>query len=372
MKPLRSYDKVNEAIGDQPSLYNFFSFLQEDVYSGVKASELRERLNLPIIDASKVTNKSISKNTPIPIPYWEIHYYDDGFTDRFLTTTYFNRKVDETHIYFTLRSLIPDSHYNELKSKDVVEWKKIHNYPFIEYGVWGYGSEPYEVYYTGRQNCKIDKYYTGDSIDQYLQGEWREEDHIQIIIIEDSNNNMDFFSKIVPEAVSRCLKTKDMKDVKMTDLPQMLFIGSTSHSSFKSKNTDSIVCIDSYGGLFHSQYEKGEVLEINGNVFINKSALVSANDLGKNCLLKKDSLVLNCSVGDNVVISDSVELKSCKIDDYCIITKGAYVAKYYQVPAFQIITSSLPLFLKPLEHIGLSLQDLDITLKVLNNIRERN
>ena len=421
LKPLRSYNKVKEILDDnklssetgfyaEKPLYRFFNVLQESVYNGESASELRERLNLPVIDVSEINKSSTivdvsgSMSTATPpkqiIPYWEIHLYNEGFTNHFNAPDYFDKNDEEKHFYFTLRSLIPDSHYNELKlkSKDVLEFKEIHQ-PFIadrelskdeikefqKYvntktptaalvldGVWGpktksyfeklkteYGFETYEVYYTGRRNCKINKDYTGEAMDQYLQGTWRIEDHIQIVIIEDSNNNFDYLNKLqAPGKIQEYFNKnkKETSGLKLTSLPQMLFISYGSNFKCRSLQNNSIVCLDSYTSLTCLY---GSALNLKGNIFLNRNSIIILGEVGKeagvgeNCIFQSSEIIGNVIIEDNVVIGKN-HMKGiipCKISRYCILTENVNVLpdKFFdapfEIPAFQIITTKSTLFI---------------------------
>lgn len=291
-----------------------------------------------------------------PYPYWEIHYYHNGFINDGTgpaTNSWFDqRKDNEQHFYFTLRSLISDEHYGKLKKNGVIK-------PLVR----GLVEVIKDV---GASSCKVDKYYDGLLGSQTAGG-------VDIVILEDEYDNFKKIQQHIPPEIWDCLTEKrKIPDYKPSDLPQMMFLAYGSTFIAKTENVDSIVCLDRYTQL--STNEDGKILKIKGNLFLNEGAMIMPSKysqqkdnpfVGSNTVFGDNCRVHAASIGNNVFIGNNVMIGSgAVISNGCIITEKVKVTNLQKILAGQIITARTPLFLNLLENDG------DINLQYFYSLSE--
>lgn len=331
--------------------FRFFDKLNEAVYNGKNVNHFRSDFNLPSIEYRRKLGVNISNTTYATklIPYWEIHYYTKGF-NRFgdnttagnnaagvSTKPFFDDNEPVDHSYFTFRRFIP----NDFKVTKGHSWDQID---------------------LGGNNCKIDSKFTGDREDQIYPAE-------SIRIIEDNDNNFEYFETTMPSEVFRCFRVDEMPGVKPSDLPQILFLGANCKFAAKSENVNSIVCLDNNSALYSPKAlpTSETVLRLKGNVFVNDSAFIAINHPeGKNYLGKNTIFGLDCYVSSSV-IEDNVYIGSyCNLDVDTKIGFNSFIQDYVKIsedqsiPAYQNITTRVPACLNLLnDQRGFLLKDFD-------------
>lgn len=347
---LRTYEEIQvilaENIGarELTHKYRFFKELERSVYNGLhkSASTFRSVYDLP-----RPSQASGSAFGEAFIPYWEIHYYKQGFTSLFKTDDdqWFSSAGDEQHFYFTLRSKITDEHYEKLKKSGIILRSPKSTEQLVSIGF---------------SNCKINKNYTGKPKDQTVT--------ISIYILEDEHDNFEHFKSLVTPEIWDCLtdKGKNIPKYKLSDLPQMLFVSYGSIFTAKTENVDSIVCMDRFTVM--NSNEVDGVLKIKGNVYMNESAFVTLSRyggkstepyLGKNIIFGIGSSILSVHVGNHVVVANGVDVDvDTELKDGCVITEGTKITEYQNILPGQKVSATMPLFLNLMKnHRGLFLND---------------
>ena len=345
---LRSYEEVLEVLAENnigakelTYKYRFFKELERSVYNGSKASTFRSVFDLPrpsqVIPSftSDPATRTVGKSgQEVFIPYWEIHYYKQGFTSLFKTDDdqWFSSAGDEQHFYFTLRSKITDEHYEKLKKSGIILKSPKSTEQLVSIGF---------------SNCKINKNYTGKPKDQTVT--------VSIYILEDENDNFDDFKLLITPEIWDCLTNKgeNIPKYKPSELPHMMFLSYSSNFSAKTENVDSIVCMDRFTDLRSNEVDG--VLKIKGNVYMNESSFVSLSRyggkttetyLGKNTIFGIGSAIRSVHVGDYVVVAERVDVDVyTELKDGCLITEGAKITECQEILPGQKVTATVPLCL---------------------------
>lgn len=305
--------------------WNFFKQLERQVYRS-KGSEaflyitpdgFRQFSDLPRLE----------KN----IPYWEIHYYQKGFVNPLEYDGFFDQEANnEQHFYFTLKSFITE----EPSLFDYKSGKPVIN--------------------TGHADCKIDKNYTGRTIDQETYG-------INIFVLDDEQDSFKYLKTLVPGDIWNCLsKNGKILPYKPSELPQVMFLSYGSSFDAKTEDVASIVCMDRYTHL--GTTEPDVTLAIKGNTFLNEGAIVSPTRygnknidsyLGKNTIFGQSCIIRSLYVEDSVVVGRDVNIDFYTIlNSGCIITEGVKITAYQKILAGQKVTVKTPLFLNILKNDG--------------------
>ena len=137
-QPKRSFLEAEDALkvlpfGKEKDKYKFFKMLEKSVYEGDNTKEFRDLYKLPQLHQNETYTgfhsggggqpKEIQKTRPAIIPYWEFHYYNNGFNAFSLggaALWFDNVKDNEQHFYFTLRSLFTDENYEKLEEAGLI------------------------------------------------------------------------------------------------------------------------------------------------------------------------------------------------------------------------------------------------------------
>lgn len=316
----------------------FFDKLNEAIYNGKNVNHFRSDFNLPSIEYRKLLKLNGSTHETKLIPYWEIHYYAEGFNRMGINTASMFGRSEERHLYFTFRRFIP----NDFKVTKGHSWDQID---------------------LGSNNCKIDAKFTGDREDQVYPAD-------SIRIIEDENDNFEYFEEnILPKEVFSCFRVNEMPGLKPSDLPQMLFLGANCKFAAKSENLNSIVCLDHNAALYSPKIPPTpeSVLRIKGNTFVNDSAFIAINHpegknyLGKNTIFGSDCYVSSSVIEDNVYIGSYCNLDvDTKVGFNSFIRDYVKISEYQSIPAYQDITTKVPASLNLLkDQRGFLLKDFD-------------
>ena len=364
---LRTYEEVQEVLAENISKpikqhkYKFFRELERAVYgfdlnakAGLPTSnpyEFRETWDLPrpsekMIELTEEqdsigTWRKYKKEKIKMIPYWEIHYFEEGFTtntvDEKEADQWFSKTDIQDHFYFTLRS-------------------KITNYDSLN--ITTRSNNHLKSFHAGKDSCKIKNDFTGQSKDQ--------PEGFDIYILEDDQDNFDFLKTIISGDIWNCLSYKgEILKCKPSELPQMLFLTYGSTFIAKTENVESIVCMDRFTNLSTNELEN--ILALKGNTFLNHSSIVSptryGNDsdsyLGKNTVFGHSCMVRSVYVEDHVVVANEVDID---IETYlksgCIITEGTKITAHQKILPGQKVAAKMPLFLNLLnDSRGLFLDD---------------
>jgi len=352
---LKTYEEVQEILAENslsPKYkYKFFNELERAVYgfdlnakAGLPTSnpnEFRESRDLPRPRMNEITDF---------IPYWEIHYFEEGFTtDEKNTSQWFSKTGIQDHFYFTLRSKIPVGYYDSLN---------ITTRSHITSVEPSYHRDNIKSFHVGTNKCKINKNYTSDADDQ--------PEGFDIYILDDDQDNFDFLKSIISGDIWNCLSYKGkILECKPSELPQMMFLSHGSTFIAKTENVDSIVCLDRFTNL--STNEEGKMLILKGNTFLNQSALVLPTRygnsvdsyLGKNTVFGCNCMIRSIYIEDHVVVSNEVDVD---IETYlkrgCIITEGVKIIAHQEILPGQKVTVTVPLFLNLIhDDRGISIKD---------------
>ncbi len=174
VKSILSYNDTNRF-----SAYNkfkFFKSLELAVYNGITPDKFRRAMNLPVLfqpmgrlgRETDQHGRVIDKPGPLPIPYWEIHYYHVGFTTMHESEAkkhFFDPVViqgHESHFYFTFKSKIKKDFYTDLKQQGVIS-KSSQTGLHVINGNIGIGRG---IIDDGYPSCFLNEKYTGISSNQ--------------------------------------------------------------------------------------------------------------------------------------------------------------------------------------------------------------